>query len=54
MTDARRRYIDLLKSSLANELYIENEARLIHVFNALLNHLPLDAYRVYQAPREEI
>ena len=52
MTDAGRRYIDLLKSSLANELYIENEARLIYVFNALLNHLPLDPDSVYQAPND--
>jgi hypothetical protein len=46
------RYIDLLKSSLTNQLYIENEARLVHVFNALLNHLPLDPSAVYHAPRE--
>jgi hypothetical protein len=52
MTETGRRYIDLLKSSLANELYIENEARLIYVFNALLNHLPLDPRSIYGAPND--
>src|SRR4029079_6894274 len=52
MTGVGRRYVGLLKSSLANELYIENEARLIFVFNALLNHLPLELKSVYQAPSD--
>ena len=31
-------YINLLKSSLLNELYIENEAKLLHTFNCIINH----------------
>ena len=31
-------YINLLKSSLLNELYIENEAKLLHTFCCMINH----------------
>lgn len=40
-TDLSRLYLELLKSSLVNELYIDNEARLIGVLISLLNALPL-------------
>ena len=32
-------YINLLKSSLLNELYIEEEAKLIHTFNCIINNI---------------
>jgi O-methyltransferase len=35
-------YIDLLKKSLLNELYIENEARLVHTFLQMASNLPLN------------
>ncbi|MBF0611658.1 MAG: macrocin O-methyltransferase [Magnetococcales bacterium] len=35
-------YIQLLKKSLLNELYIENELRILHTFHCMLNKLPLD------------
>lgn len=41
-TELTRQYLDLLKKSLLNELYVENEARLIHTFSHMLNHLPLE------------
>ncbi len=34
-------YLDLLKKSLLNELYVENEARLLYTFYGMLNNLPL-------------
>jgi hypothetical protein len=36
-----RQYLDLLKKSLLNELYVENEARLIHTFSQMLSNQPL-------------
>lgn len=41
-TGLSKQYIDLLKKSLVNELYIENEARLLHTFGCMLNKQPLD------------
>jgi len=41
-TELTEQYIDLLKKSLLNELYVENEARLIHTFGQMLNKLPLE------------
>jgi len=35
-------YLELLKKSLLNELYLENEARLIHTFSNILNNRPLE------------
>jgi hypothetical protein len=35
-------YIELLKKSLLNDLYIENEARLILTFSHLLNNQPIE------------
>jgi hypothetical protein len=37
----RRQYIDLLKKSLVNELYVENEARLLYTFDCMLNKKPI-------------
>lgn len=37
-----RRYLDLLKKSLANELYLENEVRLLYVFTSLHANRPID------------
>jgi len=34
-------YIDLLKASLLNKIYIESEAKLSHVFGGMLNNVPL-------------
>lgn len=42
MTELSRQYLDLLKKSLLNELYVENEARLIHTYFQILNKLPLE------------
>jgi len=41
-----KQYIDLLKKSLLNELYIENELRLLHTFHYMLNKYPLE-YKHY-------
>ena len=41
-TELTRQYLDLLKKSLLNELYVENEARLIHTFSDILNNRPLE------------
>jgi O-methyltransferase len=41
-TELSRQYIELLKKSLLNELYIENELRLLHTFKNMLNKLPLN------------
>lgn len=37
-----RQYLDLLKASLLNELYVENEAKLIYAFHCMANRVPLD------------
>ena len=41
-TELTEQYLDLLKKSLLNELYVENEARLIHTFGQILNNRPLE------------
>ena len=41
--NAQQRYIDLLKSSLLNEIYIENEVRLMYVFAMLGSRQTVDA-----------
>ena len=46
MTDLTRPYLDLLKKSLLNELYVENEARLLYTFSCLLNSRSLE-YKHY-------
>ena len=35
-------YLELLKKSLLNELYVENEARLIYTFGQVANRLPIE------------
>lgn len=37
-----RRYLDLLKASLLNEIYLENEARFFYIFGALAAGNPVD------------
>ncbi len=41
-TDLASKYIDLLKGSLLNELYLENEARILHTFISRLNNIPMN------------
>lgn len=41
-TELTRHYLELLKKSLLNELYVENEARLVHTFMHMLSGQPLD------------
>lgn len=38
-----RRYLDLLKSSLLNEIYLENEVRLLYLASSLATGQPMDA-----------
>ena len=40
-TELSRQYIELLKKSLLNDLYIETELRLLHTFKSMLNKSPL-------------
>ncbi|MBI3517387.1 MAG: class I SAM-dependent methyltransferase [Proteobacteria bacterium] len=40
--DNRSRYLDLLKKSLLDELYLENEARILYFVNCVLEQRPLD------------
>jgi O-methyltransferase len=40
-TELSKQYLDLLKKSLVNELYIENEARLLYTFLSMLHEQPL-------------
>lgn len=41
-TELTRQYLDLLKKSLLDELYVENVARLIHTFLQILNNRPIE------------
>ena len=41
-----RRYLDLLRKSLVNDLYMENEARLLYVFTCLHAGLPVESEAV--------
>lgn len=45
------RYLDLLKASLLNELYIENEVRLLWIFVALATNHPIDPETVRNISR---
>ena len=40
--DNRARYLDLLKKSLLDELYLENEARILYFVNCVLEQRPLE------------
>jgi O-methyltransferase len=42
MSRVSSQYIELLKSSLLGDLYIENELRLLHTFGGILNNSPLN------------
>jgi hypothetical protein len=37
-----RQYLEFLKKSLLNELYIENEMRLLYTFLGMRNNSPLE------------
>jgi len=39
----QRRYLELLRKSLVNDLYAENEARLLYIFTCLRGGQPIDA-----------
>ena len=39
---AEERYLELLKKSLVNLIYLENEARLIYIFLSLISKAPID------------
>lgn len=41
-SDIASKYIELLKASLLNELYVENEARILHTFITRLNGAPVN------------
>lgn len=50
-TDLNQKYIELLKKSLVNELYIENEARIVHTLISKFNNTPVeydDLYNISQ------
>ena len=51
-SDQASRYIALLKKSLVNELYIENEARIVLVVDSLLNRRPFELGHLYGIQRE--
>jgi hypothetical protein len=40
--DNRERYLDLLKKSLADDLYLENEARILYFVSCVLEQRPLE------------
>jgi O-methyltransferase len=40
-TPLSKSYLDLLKRSLLNELYVENEARIILTLNSMINRIPI-------------
>ena len=46
------KYINLLKSSLVNDLYIENEAKLIHTFSCMLNGIDLEYNQFFNYTRD--
>ena len=46
-------YLELLKKSLLNELYVENEARLLLTFHRMLNKQPLDFNDYFNITRIE-
>lgn len=48
-----KQYLDLLKKSLLNELYVENEACLIHTFSHMLNNRPLEFNQYFNIARTQ-
>ena len=51
-SDLAAPYIELLKKSLVNELYIENEARIVLVVDSLLNRRAFELGHLYGITRE--
>src|SRR5207253_2399001 len=51
-TNLAARYLALLKKSLVNELYIENEARVVLVVDSLINRRPFELGHLYGIGRE--
>src|SRR3954467_12011220 len=51
MLTTAQRYLDLLKKSLLNELYIENEARLQYLVQSMVTGLPVDVNVVREIAR---
>lgn len=52
-TELTRQYLDLLMKSLLNELYVENEARLIHTFSSMLNNKALEYSHYFNITRDQ-
>jgi O-methyltransferase len=52
-TELSEQYLDLLKKSLLDELYVENEARLIHTFFRILNNRPLEFKHYLNIKRDQ-
>ncbi len=50
-TELSTQYLELLKKSLVNELYLENELRLLYTFSAMLQDKPLE-YNAFLHIRE--
>jgi len=50
--ELRDRYLELLKRSLVNELYLENEARIVLLLHALMNNVPVEPGHVSGIARE--
>lgn len=46
-------YLELLKKSLVNELYVENEARVILTVNSILNNIPITFDSLYHIDQSE-
>jgi len=52
-TNLSHNYLELLKKSLVNELYIENEARIVLTVNSLLNELTINFDDLYNITEQE-
>lgn len=52
-TETARRYIDLLKKSLVNELYVENEARIVYTLYSMLNNLKIEYGSLFHIAAQE-
>ena len=47
------RYLDLLKRSLTNLLYLENEARLIYILHAVVSNSPIEAATIRNIEKDD-
>lgn len=52
-TNLVHKYLELLKKSLVNELYIENEAFIVFTVNALVNKLNISIENLYKIREQE-